>query len=339
MSLPAIQTYILSMASFYQTCYHKSILFSISSVSLQLRLGLWYTYLMMQKSRMLVTGGSGYLGGWVVRLAHTDWDVIATYLTHPPNDPGITWQWLDVRDEAAVAALVKEVRPAVIVHTVAVSPREGNDFEASNTTGTCHIARAATACGARLIHISTDALFDGEKGNYTEKDPPTPITSYGRSKALAEKEVQDSEAEAVIVRTALIYGWRPRVDHQVRWMVDDLDAGKPVHLFTDTLGCPIWVESLAAAVVELAGMKYTGVLHVAGAQSLSRYEFGVRLLRFHGFDPALVAPALSRESGPVRPLNLVLDCSRARSLLRTPLPGVDEVLEQHNPNESLAQGS
>jgi dTDP-4-dehydrorhamnose reductase len=281
---------------------------------------------------MLVTGGSGYLGGWVVRVARTDWDVTATYLTHPANDPGATWRWLDVRDGTAVATLVNEVRPAVVVHTVAVNPRDVSDLEAINATGTRHVARAAAACGARLIHISTDALFDGEKGNYAEEDPPTPITPYGCSKALAEKEVQDSGAEAVIVRTSLVYGWRPRMARQVRWIVDDLETGKPVRLFTDELRCPIWVESLAAVVIELAGLDYTGVLHVAGAQPLSRYEFGVRLLRFYGLDSALVIPALSRESGLVRPLNLVLDCSRARAILHTPLPGVDEVLQQSNPD-------
>jgi dTDP-4-dehydrorhamnose reductase len=282
---------------------------------------------------MLVTGGSGYLGGWVVRVARANWDVTATYLAHPPDDPGATWRRLDVRNEVVVTVLVEEVRPAVVVHTVAVSPREGSNFEAINAVGARHVARAAAACRARLIHISTDALFDGEKGNYVEEDPPTPITPYGRSKALAEREVHDSGAEAVIVRTSLIYGWRPRVDHQVRWMVDDLEAGKPVHLFTDTLGCPIWVESLAAAVVELAGMEYTGVLHVAGAQPLSRYEFGVRLLRFHGLDPSTIIPARSRESGLIRPIDGTLDCSCARGLLRTPLPGVDEVLQQNDPNE------
>jgi dTDP-4-dehydrorhamnose reductase len=284
---------------------------------------------------MLVTGGSGYLGGWVVRLARADWDVTATYLSHPPDDPGATWRRLDVRDEAMVAALVEEVHPAVLVHTAAANPRDGGDLEAINATGTRHVARATAACGARLIHISTDALFDGEKGNYVEEDPPTPITPYGRSKALAEKEVHDSGAEAVIVRTSLIYGWRPRLARQVRWIVDDLEMGKPVRLFTDELRCPIWVESLAAAVVELAEMNYTGVLHVAGAQPLSRYEFGVRLLRFRGLDPTLVIPALSREDGAIRPLNGTLDCSRARALLRTPLLGVDEVLQQNDSNGRL----
>ena len=296
----------------------------------------------MTKPKMLVTGGSGYLGGWVARLARAGWDVTATYFTHPVDEPGVAWRWLDVRDEAAVAALVAEVRPAVIVHTAACNPGYGTNFEATNAVGSGHVARAAAACGARLIHISSDALFDGEKGNYVEEDPPTPITPYGRSKALAEEEVRASGAEAVIVRTSLIYGWRPRLARQVRWIVDDLEAGKPVRLFTDELRCPVWVESLAAAVVELAGLDYTSVLHVAGAQILSRYEFGVRMLRFHGLDLGSIIPARSREVGtgfprPRRPLDCTLDCSRARSLLRTPLPGVDEVLASLTPRQDALQ--
>ncbi len=128
------------------------------------------------------------------------------------------------------------------------------------------------------------------------------------------------------MRTSLIYGWRPTWDRQTRWVVGDLKAGEPVRLFTDELRCPIWVESLAAALVELATRDYTGVLHVAGVQTLSRYKFGRRLARFHGVDPAPIIPTLSRESGLNRPLDCTLDSSRARSLLSTPLPGVDAVL-------------
>jgi dTDP-4-dehydrorhamnose reductase len=275
---------------------------------------------------MLVTGGSGYLGDWVVRLARARWDVTATYLAHVVEKPGAAYHRLDVRDPTAVTALVRAVRPAAVVHTAALNPGQGSDFEPVNATGTQHVAHAAAACGARLIHVSTDVIFDGEKGHYTEDDPPTPITAYGRSKAMAEEAVRASGAEAVIARTSLIYGWRPHVSRSAGWIIDALEAGKPVRLFTDELRCPIWVESLAAALVELAGSTYTGVLHVAGAQTLSRYGFGVRLLRFHGLDPGPVIPASSRESGLHRPLDCTLDCSRARALLHTPLPGVDEVL-------------
>lgn len=278
---------------------------------------------------MLVTGGSGYLGSRVVELARIDWVVAATYLTRRMVMRGVVWQRLDLRDESAVAALLERVRPAVVVHTAAANPGLGLDFEATNVVGSRNVARAARACGARLIHLSTDVLFDGEKGNYSEEDPPSPVTPYGRSKALAEEAVHASGAEAVIVRTSLIYGWRPRLDRHTRRIVDGLRGGTPVRLFTDELRCPSWVESLAAAVVELAGRDYTGVLHVAGAQVLSRYDFGVRLARFHGLDPGPIAPAVSRESGLRRPLDCTLDSSRARSLLSTPLPGVDEVLRCH----------
>ena len=283
----------------------------------------------MTKPRMLVTGGSGYLGGWVVRLAHAGWDVAATYLTHSTDQedsPNVAWHHLDVRDEAAVRALVCEVCPAVIVHTAASNPGQGADFEATNVIGTRHVARAAATCGARLIHVSTDVVFDGQKGSYVEADPPSPITPYGRSKMRAEEEIHAAGASAIIVRTSLIYGWQPCVDRQTRWIVESLQDGKPAHLFTDELRCPVWVESLAGAVIELAGLDYAGVLHVAGAQSLSRYEFGVRLARFHGLDPSPIVPARSCESGLYRPLDCTLDCSRARALLHTPLPGVDVVL-------------
>lgn len=276
---------------------------------------------------MLVTGGSGYLGRWVVRLASGRWDVTATYLTQPVDTPGVDWRRLDVRDVAAVEALVRAVHPAVIVHTAALNPGQGSDFVAVNADGTRHVAHAAASVGARLVHVSTDVLFDGEQGGYVEEDPPSPITPYGRSKALAEEAIHASSAEAVIVRTSLIYGWRPTWDRQTRWVVGDLKAGEPVRLFTDELRCPIWVESLAAALIELATRDDTGVLHVAGAQTLSRYDFGVRLARFHGVDPAPIIPALSHESGLTRPLDCTLNCSRARSLLSTPLPGVDAVLD------------
>lgn len=290
----------------------------------------------MTKPRMLVVGGSGYLGGWVARLAQAEWEVTATFRTHPPDEPGIAWQPLDIREEAAVETLTARLRPAVIVNAAALNPGQGDDFEAVNAAGARHVARAAAASGARLIHISTDVLFDGLKGGYTEDDSPNPITPYGRSKALGEEMVRASGAPAIIVRTSLIYGWRPRMDRGARQIIAAARAGQPVRLFTDEMRCPIWVENLAAAVIELAGLEYTGLLHVAGRQALSRYDFGVRLLRFHGLDPRAAVPARSRESGLLRPLDCTLDCSHARSLLRTPLLGVDEVLGSQKPNAAPA---
>jgi dTDP-4-dehydrorhamnose reductase len=127
------------------------------------------------------------------------------------------------------------------------------------------------------------------------------------------------------VRTSLIYGWRPTVARAAQWMIDALDSNQIVRLWSDEMRCPIWVESLAGAIIELASLDYTGALHVAGEQAMSRYDFGVALLRFHKIDKGPVF-AIPSPPGQLRPLNCTLDSHRARELLSTPLPGVASVL-------------
>ncbi|MCP4965968.1 MAG: SDR family oxidoreductase [bacterium] len=277
----------------------------------------------MTRPRMLVTGGSGYLGGWVSRLAAAGWDVTATYSSTAVAEPGIKWRQLDVRDPEAVAHRFAEVKPQVVVHTAALNPGQGNDFEAVNVAGTANVARAAA--DTRLIHISTDMVFDGQSGSYVEEDSPAPLNEYGRTKALAETAVTEAGGDSLIIRTSLIYGWRPTVARAAQWMIDALDRGDSVRLWSDEMRCPIWVETLATAIVELADTDVSGFLHVGGDQVMSRYDFGVALLRFHGVDPSSVV-AVPSPTDQLRPLNCTLDSSQARTMLATPLLGVDAVL-------------
>jgi dTDP-4-dehydrorhamnose reductase len=131
--------------------------------------------------------------------------------------------------------------------------------------------------------------------------------------------------QAIIVRTSLIYGFAP-LDRHTRWMQETLRQGQPLRLFTDERRSPIWVETLAMALFELATLDYAGVLHVAGSQVLNRYEFGRRLLCFHGVDLSGVVPTPAASLKLTRPLNCALDITKARELLKTPLLGVDEVI-------------
>lgn len=274
--------------------------------------------------RLLITGGSGYLGRHLLELAVGRWEVVTTYFRHPVAGEGFSAVRLDIGDADQVWTLMRRVQPEVVIHTAYTTESEAA-MERVIVEGTRHVARGAARVGARLIHLSTDVLFDGRKGRYTESDPPSPITPYGRAKAAAEAIVAAEAENAVIVRTSLITGFEPP-DRHTLWVLDSLRQGREIRLFTDEFRCPVWVITLARALLELAELDYRGVLNIAGEQVLSRYELGVRVARFFGLDPAGITPALAVESGLVRPLDCTLDLGLARRLLQTPLLGLDEVL-------------
>lgn len=273
-------------------------------------------------SRILITGGSSYLGQHLVPLAIQTHTICYTFYQ---NDPlGLpSGRRLDVRDQTAVRQLVSEFEPHVIIHTV--GSNRAADMEAVIRLGTTHITRAATA--ARLIHLSTDSIFDGRNAPYDESAPPTPIHAYGRAKAAAEAIVSQHHNH-VIVRTSLIYGLSV-MDHGTAWMARALQAGQPVKLFTNQHRNPIWAETLSQACLELADNDYTGVLNVAGRQVLSRAEFGLKMLDWWHVKPRQTLTTGTAESGRW-PLNCELDLSRATAILSTPLLGVDEVLHLRN---------
>jgi dTDP-4-dehydrorhamnose reductase len=235
---------------------------------------------------------------------------------------------LDIRDGRAVAGLLADIRPEVVIHT-AFDMSAPPAMQSVIVDGTRHVASAAEDIGAYLLHMSTDVLFDGEEGPYTEDRAPSPITPYGRAKAAAERTIVSLCPQASIVRTSLIYGFEPP-DPRTLWAVDSVRQCRPITLFTDELRCPIWVEQLAAALLEIASKEYPGVWHLAGSQPLSRYDLGERLTRFHGLDPAHITAGLSRDSGLIRPRDCRLDISRAQAELISPLWGVDTVLSHFN---------
>lgn len=272
--------------------------------------------------RLLITGGSGYLGRHLVPLAaETAGALVHTYYSkEPPDVPGA--RRLDIRDSDAVLDLVREFRPDVIIHTAGSSGRP--TMAEVIRLGAEHITAAATQIGARLVHLSTDVVFDGKQAPYREEDRPRPIHEYGRAKAQAEKTVA-RHADHAIVRTSLIYGLR-QMDHGTRWLVARLRKKEPVTLFVDQVRNPVWAISLSNACLELAGHHYRGILHVAGNQVLSRAEFGLRMLDWWGVRERSTL-SLGPGDGQRWPADCTLDIGRAQALLQTPLPGVDDVLQ------------
>jgi dTDP-4-dehydrorhamnose reductase len=255
--------------------------------------------------RLLVTGGCGYLGRELVAQAPgRGWRVRATWFERPPRGDA-EWVAADVRDESALASAMDGVD--AVVHT---AYRQGPDEWEVNVDGSAAVAR--TSRGRRLVHLSTDLVFRGDRGRYTEDDPVGPVGSYGRSKAEAELLVAAARPDATIVRTSLIYGGaEPGPQERL--------AQEHRRFFVDELRSPIQVGDLVSAILELLELDVAGPLHVAGADDVSRFDFAVLL----GAD----ASALERaHTTPGRAPNVTLDSSRARQLVTTSLRGVREVL-------------
>jgi len=266
--------------------------------------------------KLLVTGGAGYLGSEVCRRAvELGWEVLATRLDRvPPHGRPLR---LDVRDEAATARAFLHHGPDAVVHTA--YRHDGPDMESAIVGGSHSVALNAHRCGARLVHLSTDLVFDGEQGApYAEEDEPRPASSYGVAKAQAEELVRRLHPGAVLVRTSLLYG-------KAEPGPQELLAFGDVDFYVDEIRCPTLVGELAAALLELALLDAAGPLHVAGPDAVSRYELARRLRAAHGLDPDEVRGAPSPRAGRAR--NVALDSSRAAGLLATRLRGVREVLE------------
>ncbi len=278
-------------------------------------------------ARVLITGGGSYLGQHLTPLARNEHEVCYTYFSQDVLAlPGGVQ--LDVRQETAVARLITTFRPQVIIHTV--GSNRGADVRGVIEAGTRHVTGAALAVQARLIHISTDSIFNGRADDphpppYDESAPPSPVNEYGRAKAAAEAIVRQ-HPNHVIIRTSLIYG-RWLMDHGTTWMARALQAGQPVTLFSNQIRNPVWVHTLSLACLELIQHPYTGILNVAGEQVLSRAEFSLKMLDYWDIQPRhtlTIAPSQNAEW----PLDCRLNLNLARWLLRTPLPGVDEVLSR-----------
>lgn len=258
--------------------------------------------------RLLLTGGSGLLGRAVqAAAAATDWEVTA------PSHAA-----LDVRDGAAVAAAVTALRPAAVVHAAYV--RDGALARPTIVDGSAAVATAAAAVGARLVHLSSDALFAGRPAPYAEDDEPDPVHDYGRCKADAERAVAAACTGAVLVRTSLLYSGAD--SPPVRMVLDAVDAGPSsgARFFVDEVRSVCHVDDVAAAVLALCRHDVAGPLHVAGPEGWSRYEFARAVCRAFGRSPDGVRAGSLADVPGARPGHVVLSSGLAASL-GLPVPG------------------
>lgn len=283
--------------------------------------------------RAVVTGASSSPGfKTAVELVARGYEVYALYNSHPVDIPGAKAVKLDLTQFDEVAHFLAEVKPDVVFHMASIGDvdlceRERGLAWRINVEATRLLVKMAARRGFYLLYLSTDYVFDGERGMYKEGDVPNPVNFYGLTKLVAEEAVQTLDKYAV-VRTSAIYGLGAGRKNFGKFLLEALSRGQEVKALVDQWLSPTLNTLLAKAVVEIVEKGLTGVFHVAG-ERVSRFEFAVRLAEKFGFDASLVKPMEMREVGwfAKRPRDSSLDSSKARALLSTEFHSLDYSLE------------
>lgn len=272
--------------------------------------------------RALVIGAGGLVGSsLMVALEANGWDVTGT--THSASTSAQIQQ-LDIRDVRAVARLTQDAKPMTVLLPAALTDVDGCEREPEmarsvNVDAALNVANATNAVGARLVYFSTDYVFDGRSGPYSEADEPAPLNVYGKTKLEAERIVQRLVPDHIIIRTTIVYGWDRTSNNFAMQVWRRLSAGEGMTVPADQIGTPTLVDYLAEVTVRLLELGHRGIVNVAGADRISRAELARRFARAFALDDSLVkdCTTVAQNRLAARPLEAGLDTSALHELLRT----------------------
>lgn len=284
--------------------------------------------------KLLVTGCSGLLGGHLVRAGAGEFEVCGTFNGNPVSFDGVETVQCDLTDHPP--ARLREFDPDFVVHCAALTDvdeceRDPEKARRLNREMTANVTRLADEVDARLVHISTDAVFDGQTGDRSESDDPSPINVYGETKLDAEQIVTQGRDDSVVVRTSF-FGWNTREESSglVEWMLHRLRAEEDLPGLADVYFTPLYAGDLATLLFDLLETEYRGVLHLGASERIDKYVFGERVADTFGYDPDDVRPITlgDLDFDADRGRDLSLDTSTARQVLDRQMPSVERGLER-----------
>lgn len=285
--------------------------------------------------RMLLTGAGGFLGWNICRLASREWEIYGTVFSHRIEIPGVKVFPADLRDSGALTRLMDAIQPHAVIHTAAISdvnfcqerPLESRRI---NVDAAATLARL---CGERdisCLFTSSDLVFDGKNAPYGEDDPVSPLNVYGEQKVRAEEEMLKVCPRVIICRMPLMFGEAGPVARSfLQPMMEAMKNRRPLRLFTDELRTPLSADDAVRGLL-LALARAEGILHLAGTERISRYDFGVlarEVFRFSMKDAPLI-PCLQKDvdTPAPRPSDVSLKISKALRLGFNPTPLRDALI-------------
>jgi len=276
---------------------------------------------------ILITGANGFLGSYLCELLMSNYKIIATGKGDCRLDykhSNLHYQKLDFTNEENIKEVLQKSRPNIIIHAGAMSKPdecELNKEQAylTNVASTQYLLKQASLCKSFFIFISTDFVFDGEKGMYKENDETGPVNYYGETKLLAEKEVKNYDGKWSIVRTVLVYG-HPKSgrDNILTVVAKGLQKGETLKIFDDQLRTPTYVKDLVNAIKTIIEKKATGFFHVSGQDKLSPYQMAVAAANYLGLDASLIerTNAEAFHQPAKRPAKTGFDITKAKDELK-----------------------
>jgi dTDP-4-dehydrorhamnose reductase len=293
-------------------------------------------------TRLLITGASGLLGlNLAVAASGRDSSPEASYqvtgLVHSHGLVGVPFlvRPVDLNYFEQVTRVLDEMQPEAIINCAALVNLDATESNPEpawrlNAELPGWLAKECALREIRFMHISTDAVFDGARGGYTEADLPNPLNAYARSKLAGEVAVFQGNPQAIVARVNF-YGWSISGQRSLaEWFLTNLTAGHPIKGFTDIFFCPLLVNQLASLLLEMIEKPLAGLYHVVSRDSLSKYAFGVALARRFHLDESLISPASSQEAGFIarRSPNMTLRSDKLAAALGITLPDVASGIAQ-----------
>ncbi len=281
--------------------------------------------------KLLVTGASGLLGNWAVALAERDYQVTPTDIIEPPFPNAVK---ADLTEAEGVRRLFLNLKPDVVIHTASETNVDRCETERErawkiNVEGTRNIAEGCMETGAKLVCISTDYVFDGEKGLYDEEDAPNPIDFYGLTKLEGEKQAMKRLKNCTVLRTSVLYGRHPVKQDFATWVINKLKQQQEITVVDDHFNSPTLAENLAEMALEVAALDLQGLFHTSGCERISRYEFARRIAETFKLDSSLIKPIKMSELKAwiaKRPRDSSLSTKKIQQQLKTKPLSINEGL-------------
>ena len=284
--------------------------------------------------RVLVTGASGLLGLNLASEAAKFHSVFGQVNRHLIRPKSFAVLHSDLLSPGAVESLLEETQPDWVVHCAALANLDVCEADPAladqlNSILPGKLAACVARGGARLVHVATDAVFDGQRGDYSENDQPNPLSVYARTKLAGERAVAEANPDALIVRVNF-YGWSLSAKRSLaEFFYYNLQAGTQIMGFTDIFFCPLLANDLANILLTMLEKNLKGLFHVVCRQSTSKYDFGVSLARRFGLDERLITPTSVAQAGLTanRSPRLTLRTDKLAQALAEPPPDLSTGLE------------